>query len=253
MTPRRLDASVQDGSVWSTAQKRRKTRASYGPYPKPNSCPVPHRLRDVPLERNGYPVPWVSDWTGTSDVPSDYRPVPGHPEWGDYNATEAGIGEGHALAGLLHSARQIRAMVQRLCGVCGRHVNGRAILIGGPNLVTQGFHEPPVHRDCARYAIQACPGINRGHPVVVEARTYDLIPIWGDAAGNTYRNKPPLVRLPVVAVAGLAAGDSSVYTMAEWARYTKTCPHPDLEGGFPEWSLSDLRTHPDAEVPDGPH
>jgi hypothetical protein len=239
-----LDPTNPDGEIWSSAEKKRATRARYGPYPKPNVCPVPRKMRDIPQTKHGYPVPWVSDWTGTDGAPSRYVPVPGHPEWGDYNASEAGIGEGYPLAGLLHPARQMRGMLERRCGVCGKHIPGTKILIGGPPLLRVGFHEPPVHRECARYAVQACPGINHGRIIVVEARNYTCKPLWGDAEGNTYSEKP-LLRLPVVAVAAFAPQNAVVYTEGAWANWTHTPAHPDL-GGWPTWDLNDLSTHPDA-------
>lgn len=232
-------------NVWGDAKTKQSRRHLMGPFPKPNTIEVPRRLLHLPQDRFGYPIPWVSDWKGTQGKPTMWRPVPGFPEFGEYNAQEDGIGEGSPMAGNLHPGRQIRGMAKGICGACGKGVTGAFIFIGSAALCSEGFREVPVHRECAAYSIQACPGINKGSAVMVEAREYRAVPIWGDHEGNTYRRRHPFVRMPVVAVLGLPGSNSMVYTMAEWAKRTKTCPHAMLAGGFPEYSLSDPSTYPD--------
>jgi hypothetical protein len=242
--------------AFGSPQQRRITRRGHGPHPKPNVIPIPKRLAHLPVDRFGYPIPWVSDWTGTTGPPPNWQPVPGHPEWGDYDNDESGYGVGHPLPGNLGPGRQVRAMVNRLCGTCGKKMNGKVIFMGAITLVHEGFREPPVHPACAEYAIRACPGINRGRIVIVEAVTYDLRPLWmGRDLELTFDPDPLGLPQPVVYVIGFPArGDrrNKIYTVASWTQARGVDPHPHLDGGFPVWSLDDVEgTHPDIVDPQG--
>lgn len=55
---------------------------------------------------------------------------------------------------------------RRLCGLCGQQMGRHVHFIGGPLCVANHhFYDPPMHRDCAVYALQACPHLARskGH------------------------------------------------------------------------------------------
>jgi len=246
-----VDVVREHGSLWSTPQSKRRSRRGHGPHPKPNVVPIPHRLAHLPVDRFGYPIPWVSDWTETKNGPFEYRPVDRYPHLGDYDASEYGIGEGHPLPGNLHPGRQVRAMALGLCGVCGRGITGRYVFIGAASLVQSGFREPPVHRECAAYAVAACPGINNGRSVVAEARDYERAPLYSDGE-RTYTEQSLLRRLPVVYLLGMIRhSDGAVWTMRAWAQRAKACPHPHLTDGFPAYDLGDPSTYPDVTDPLG--
>src|SRR5882672_9003291 len=55
-----------------------------------------------------------------------------------------------------------KAVRRRLCGLCGDAMRGDVWFIGGPLCVENGFfYDPPMHGECARYAIQTCPHLAR--------------------------------------------------------------------------------------------
>src|SRR5690242_16765548 len=95
---------------------------------RPDLPPVPWRLKSRPIHR-GYPVPWfVADVDG---VP-DFRIV---------------------------DARKFKpALEQRLCWLCGKPLGAYlAFPIGPMCAVNRVNSEPPSHRECAQWALQACP------------------------------------------------------------------------------------------------
>jgi hypothetical protein len=51
-----------------------------------------------------------------------------------------------------------RCLTQRLCGLCGERLKEVIVFIGGPKGVEgRLFTDPPMHEDCALYAVKACP------------------------------------------------------------------------------------------------
>lgn len=96
---------------------------------KPELEPLPERMRNLPVDERGYPVPWFVAW------------VDGKPE---FRAMDA---------------RKLRnAVKQRLCWVCGQGL-GRwlAFPIGPMCSITRTISEPPSHRECAEWSIRNCP------------------------------------------------------------------------------------------------
>lgn len=91
--------------------------------------PLPPRIAKLPLDPRGYPIPWfVADVDGKRD----FRVADG--------------------------AKRVRAVKERLCWLCGEKL-GRylAFVIGPMCAVNRNTSEPPCHRDCAEFAVQACP------------------------------------------------------------------------------------------------
>jgi len=95
---------------------------------------VPPKMRLLPKDRRGYPVPWIVQ----RDL--DKRPF-------------------FVMNDLLKTLACGR---QKLCGICGKKLDRDVWLIGGPGAA---FHEhgayldPPMHYQCASYAVRVCPYI----------------------------------------------------------------------------------------------
>jgi hypothetical protein len=104
---------------------------------KPELDPLPTRLRRLPIDDRGYPVPWFVAW------------VDGKPEF-------------RAMDGEKLSA----AIKQRLCWICGEGL-GRwlAFPIGAMCAITRTISEPPSHRECAEWSIRNCPFLNNPRAV----------------------------------------------------------------------------------------
>lgn len=90
---------------------------------------APERIRDLPLDARGYPVPWFVAWI---DGRPDFRVI-----------REGGIAQAHNKS---------------LCWICGER-RGRfgAFVIGPMCAVNRVSAEPPSHLSCATFAAEACP------------------------------------------------------------------------------------------------
>jgi hypothetical protein len=96
----------------------------------PIKVPIPKRIAKLPLDERGFPIPFF--------VGYDTRGLP------DFRMMDA------------HKLR--RAVVDKLCWICGEPL-GRylAFCIGPMCALNRNNAEPPMHKDCALFSVQACP------------------------------------------------------------------------------------------------
>lgn len=91
--------------------------------------PLPLRMRSLPIDARGYPVPWFVAW------------VDGKPE---FRAADM--------------QKMARADLFRLCWVCGQPLGKFATFVIGPMCaVNRTTSEPPCHLECAQFSAIACP------------------------------------------------------------------------------------------------
>jgi hypothetical protein len=91
--------------------------------------PMTRRLRRLPISENGFPVPWFVSWPG------------GKPDFRNADPVK-----------LAHAIRQ------DLCWLCGQTLGRyKTFVIKPMGAISRHSAEPPAHRDCATYAVQACP------------------------------------------------------------------------------------------------
>lgn len=90
---------------------------------------VPARMRSLPIERRGYPVPWFVAWI---DGEPDFR--------------------------VIDTPKLPRAHNEKLCWLCGQP-RGKylAFPIGPMCVVNRVNSEPPCHYECAYFAVRTCP------------------------------------------------------------------------------------------------
>lgn len=91
--------------------------------------PLPERLRLLPIDDRGYPVPWFVAWLD-------------------------GVPEFRAM----DPRKFVSAVRDKLCWVCGQPL-GRwlAFPVGPMCTVNRTTPEPPSHRECATWSIRNCP------------------------------------------------------------------------------------------------
>lgn len=96
--------------------------------------PLPARMRSRPVSSTGYPVPWfVAQVDGSYD---------------DFRVADA--------------AKVPKALRLDLCWVCGQTLGRFKCFVIGPMCsVNRVTTEPPCHRECAEYAVRACPFLTR--------------------------------------------------------------------------------------------
>ena len=125
---------------------------------------LPLRLRKLPLDPRGYPVPWFVAW------------VNGEPEFR--------AADGRKFA---------QAVRQKLCWVCGEPL-GRwlAFPIGPMCAITRTTAEPPCHTDCAEWSIRNCPFLSQPRQVRRDDHLPDGI---REPAGNAIKRNPGVICL----------------------------------------------------------
>jgi hypothetical protein len=97
--------------------------------------PLPERLRHLPIDARGYPVPW---FVATVDGAPDHR--------------------------IADERRRGDAIRHKRCWICGEPLGRWLSFVLGPMCcLTRTTSEPPAHRDCANYAVAACPFLTRPH------------------------------------------------------------------------------------------
>jgi hypothetical protein len=105
----------------------------------------PARIAALPLDDRGYPVPYFVSWI---DGKPDFR-----------------VADMHKLAACVNRGR---------CWVCGGQLGKfQTFAIGPMCAVNRISSEPPSHRDCAHYAVLACPFLLRPHAKRREANLPD--------------------------------------------------------------------------------
>ena len=95
--------------------------------------PIPDRMTGLPISPKGFPMPWFVPWKDGEPQPTSADPEK------------------------VRRARQFN-----LCWLCGQ-TTGRylAFVIGPMCLINRVTSEPPSHRECAEYAVKACPFLTK--------------------------------------------------------------------------------------------
>lgn len=115
--------------------------AASSPALRPGLPPIPRRIRALPVDARGYPVPWFVQWflpDGTASL-------------------QAGVGVPDFR--VVDGRKPRAALKHNLCWICGQ---GRgtvrfAFVVGPMCAVNRVSGEPPAHVDCATFSAQACP------------------------------------------------------------------------------------------------
>lgn len=132
-----------------------------------NAQPLPilSRLAHLPRTPAGLPIPWFVAWEGAR---YDFRVV---------------------------DARKLKpAIDRRACWLCGRTLGRMMCFVVGPMcVVNRVSSEPPMHRDCAEYALRACPFLTQ--PSRERREGGGLVPLDGGHMAGT-----PILRNPGVSV-----------------------------------------------------
>lgn len=94
--------------------------------------PVPERIaRNCKLDPRGFPVTYVTFIHPQTREP-DFR--------------------------IVNETRVRLCVAHRLCGICGEEIGRTVAFVGGPESVANRvFSDPPMHEECARYALTVCP------------------------------------------------------------------------------------------------
>jgi hypothetical protein len=98
------------------------------PYRSDIATPPP-RMRDLPVDKRGYPVPYFVDWRN------------GEPEFR-----------------AMDRRKLVKCINERRCWTCGKPLFGEEVFVIGPMCAINRISaEPPSHRECAIYSAMNCP------------------------------------------------------------------------------------------------
>lgn len=101
---------------------------------------MPSRIKRLPKNDQGYPVPWFVAWIKEGKV--------------------CPVGEGEPDFRAIAPGKITTAYSQRRCWICGDILGQHKVYVIGPMcVVNRVTSEPPSHRDCAEFAAKACPFI----------------------------------------------------------------------------------------------
>jgi hypothetical protein len=151
-------------------------------YNKPqDSVPLPESMSGLPRDRRGYPIPWIV-----------LRDRTGRPHF------------------TINDSRKVKECGKfGLCGICGKPLGKHnpknphkgAWFVGGPAsfyMDRGAFLDPPMHRECATYALTVCPYIaNPSYGKRIDDATLKAEHVPEGTAiiahdGHTLNDKPPL-------------------------------------------------------------
>jgi hypothetical protein len=130
---------------------------------RPELTPLPERMRSLPVDKRGYPVPWFVAW------------VDGEPE---FRAMDA-----HKFVDAIKFDR---------CWVCGEPLGKwKAFTIGPMCGITRTTSEPPSHLECARWSARNCPFLTQRQL----KRREDEFTASCPFAGNAIKRQPGVALL----------------------------------------------------------
>lgn len=149
---------------------------------------IPKRMRKLERDRRGYPIPVAV-----------FRDTLGKPHFQ--------ITDENKLAHLIKFD---------LCLLCGSKLKGKRWFVGGPRSafsVLGAYSDPPMHDDCAHYALQVCPylaaptytkrledkTIKDGSPTIVDERVVPERPVVFvaiEVASHTVRGRLTIPHTP---------------------------------------------------------
>jgi hypothetical protein len=125
--------------------------------------PLPDRIKALPVDERGYPVPWFVVW------------IDGRPEFRAADADKKPL-----------------AIRNSLCWVCGQSLGRHQTFVLGPMCtVNRVSAEPPCHLDCAEFSARACPFLSKPQMV----RRENNLPENTSCDGEMIRRNPGVVAL----------------------------------------------------------
>lgn len=125
---------------------------------------IPDRIKALPIQ-NGYPVPWFVQHF--ENIGYDFRVVDGR--------------------------RMRQAVKEKLCWICGQRLGSTWVFVLGPMcIINQINSEPPSHRECAEFAVRACPFLMQKQ---IKRNPKPMPEGTVDAAGEHIKRQPGVMAL----------------------------------------------------------
>jgi hypothetical protein len=188
--------------------------------------PIPLRMRSPKISDEGFPVPYFVAW------------VDGKPDFRTYDGERFGV-----------------CLRHKRCWLCGEPLGKFMTFVLGPMCsVNRTTAEPPCHRDCARYAVEACPFLTQPRM----RRNEKDMPAHAGAAGFMIRRNPGCSLLWVTEsykVFRAVGGSGVLFRVGDpleieyWTEGRKACRDEvlaSIESGLPELKSRAVLDGPEA-------
>lgn len=135
---------------------------------KDGLTPLPDRMKGLPIEERGYPVPWFVDWT--DDGKPEFR--------------------------AMDRRKFVRAIKEKLCWVCGQTLGRNMVFVAGCMCgINRTSSEPPSHYECALWSAQNCPFLSNPLMVRREDEVINNAALRDAAAGFAITRNPGVTML----------------------------------------------------------
>ena len=157
---------------------------------------MPERIKRLPKNDRGYPVPWFVAWI-KDDKPCE-------------------VGQGEPDFRAIAPGKLAIAFSRKRCWICGDALGVHKVYVIGPMcVVNRVTSEPPSHRDCAEFAAKACPFIINPR----EKRDKKDMPFDGSIAGiHLDRNPGAICLYETGVVKPFKAGDGYLFRLGDPTR-----------------------------------
>lgn len=157
-------------SVEKGCQAAAGVNVAYGagcPTAKVDMVSLPERMRRLPVDDRGYPVPWFVAW------------VYGKPEFR-----------------AMDPAKFVYAIKKKACWVCGEPLGVNLCFVAGPMCgINRTSSEPPSHLECARWSARNCPFLSNPKMVRREDETINNDSTRERVAGFAITRNPGVAML----------------------------------------------------------
>jgi len=142
-----------------------ETGATSTPALRPELEALPPRIRRLPVDDRGYPVPWFVAW------------LRGKPEFR-----------------AMDPKKFVLAVRERRCWVCGQALGVYLVFVVGPMCgINRTTAEPPSHLECAQWSVRNCPFMSR--PQMVRREDELTRSCEGNVAGEMIKRNPGVTLL----------------------------------------------------------
>lgn len=129
--------------------------------------PIPDRIKMLPVDYRGYPIPWFVAMVtqGDGEPYSDFR--------------------------MADVKKLSMAILQNLCWVCGQPTGKfKSFVLGPMCALNRNNAEPPCHKECATFSAMACPFITKPN---MKRNEHDLPENMAAEAGIAIKRNPGCV------------------------------------------------------------
>jgi hypothetical protein len=157
-------------------EARDQTMTTIAEHLRKDLTPLPARLRQLPIDHRGYPVPWFVQWVDARGRETDAMTRGAIPEFR-----------------LMDGRKWARAVREGRCWVCGDLLGVYKTFVVGPMCgINRTTTEPPSHLECAEWSAVNCPFLVRPRMV---RRDNDGLHATAEVIGGVGLDRNPGVAL----------------------------------------------------------